>query len=125
MASEFHIDSAGTGAWHIGNPPDSRSVDVAQFNGIDISAQRARQLHQDDLEKFDLIIGMDRNNVKAILQKAPAAMRHKVHLFSDYAHGTQVDVPDPYYGGADGFTHVYNMLSAGCTSILEKLKSSE
>ncbi len=118
---EFEVASAGTGGWHVGNPPDPRSVDIARLNDIDISAQRARQLSVEDFHRFDLILGMDRSNVETILRRAPEDAYGKVHLFSRYAHDVEKDVPDPYYGGPDGFRNVYNMLSAGCSAILEKL----
>lgn len=118
---EFHIDSAGTGGWHAGDPPDPRSVEVAALNGIDISGQRARQFVLPDFDRFDLILGMDRNNVGRILQRAPEGARSKVHLFSNFASGAEKDVPDPYYGGPEGFQNVYQMLSTGCASVLEKL----
>lgn len=122
---QFHIDSAGTGGWHAGNPPDPRSVDVAAKHGIDISGQRARQVKRDDFERFDLILCMDEDNLARLSQSCPPAYRQKLHLFSQYANGTRKSVPDPYYGGEDGFLAVYNMLFAGCMSLLEKIDEDE
>ncbi|MNE19082.1 Low molecular weight protein-tyrosine-phosphatase YfkJ [compost metagenome] len=117
----FHVDSAGTGDWHAGNQPDPRSVEIAAQHGIDISGQRARQVKKDDFERFDLILCMDEDNLSRIMGSCPPGLRHKVHLFSQYASGTRTNVPDPYYGGKDGFLIVYNMLFAGCRSLLEKI----
>jgi protein-tyrosine phosphatase len=117
----FHVDSAGTGGWHAGNPPDPRSVAIAAQHGIDISSQRARQIKGDDFEHFDLILCMDDDNLSRVLQSCPQSLRHRVHLFSQYVVGTDDNVPDPYYGGEDGFLSVYNMLFAGCRSLLEKI----
>ncbi len=119
--NEFEIASAGTGGWHVGDPPDPRSVDIAAKHDIDINMQRADQITQAHFQKFDLILGMDRSNVAAMLSRAPADSASKIHLFSKFAHGTEHDVPDPYYGGPGGFESVYQMLSEGCASILERL----
>lgn len=116
-------DSAGTGAWHVGNPPDPRSVAVARQNGIDISDLRARQVVFDDFTRFDLVLAMDRNNLRDLRRLGPTSAAARIHLFSDFATGRTADVPDPYYGGPDGFEHVYNMLFTGCASLLEKLRA--
>jgi protein-tyrosine phosphatase len=116
------IDSAGTGGWHRGNPPDPRSIDVARAHGIDISRQRARQVSPQDFERFELILAMDDDNLNTLHQSCPVEHQHKLHLFSSYASGTRENVPDPYYGGDDGFLDVYNMLFDGCRSVLEKIE---
>ena len=116
----FRLDSAGTGAWHAGSPPDPRSIEIAARNGIDISAQRARKVARDDFRRFDLILGMDGSNVAELHDFAPGA-RDKIHLFLDYAAGTKKDVPDPYYGGADGFEKVYRMIREASEAMLSKL----
>ncbi|MGR6432911.1 low molecular weight protein-tyrosine-phosphatase [Rhizobium sp. PAMB 3182] len=120
-SARFAADSAGTGAWHQGDPPDSRSIAVARKHGIDISNQRARQVRPEDFETFDLILAMDRNNLDHLARIAPATPRLGIHRFSDYALGQPSDIPDPYYGGADGFETVYSMLLTGCASLVEKL----
>lgn len=121
----FHVDSAGTGGWHAGNPPDPRSMEIAARHGIDISGQRARQVNTDDFERFDLILCMDEDNLARLSQSCPPDLQHKLHLFSQYTHGTTHSVPDPYYGGADGFLTVYNMLFTGCKSMLEKMGADD
>lgn len=117
----FAIDSAGTGAWHVGNSPDPRSVATAARHGIDISDQRARAVSSADFESFDLLLGMDRSNVATLHSRAPATAAHKVHLFLDYAGIGRLDVPDPYYGGDDGFETVYRMLQEASDALAFKL----
>ena len=119
------IDSAGTGGWHEGEPPDRRSIAVAARHDIDLTALRARQVQASDFESFDLIIGMDKSNVANLHRIAPESAKDRIHLFSTLALDADWDVPDPYYGGPDGFEAVYQMLSEGCMSLAERLKSSE
>ncbi|BCH29994.1 protein-tyrosine-phosphatase [Mesorhizobium sp. L-8-10] len=107
---EFRIDSAGTGGWHAGSAPDPRSIAIAGRHGIDISGQKARRVRPDDFRHFDLILGMDRSNVEELKRLAPADSPGRVHLFLDYALGRDSDVPDPYYGGSEGFADVYRMI---------------
>ena len=119
----WRVDSAGTGSWHIGDPPDPRSILVAHKNGIDITQQRARQFSVNDFENFDWILAMDFQNKKDILYKARTPAHHqKVKLimeFSPYAH-TQ-DVPDPYWDD-DGFEKVYQMLNQAINAMIEKFQ---
>jgi protein-tyrosine phosphatase len=115
------VDSAGTGAWHVGDPPDRRSIAVAGAHGIDIANLRGRKIGIADFEAFDLILGMDRSNVRELRALAPAAA-DKVHLFMNYAVGRNDDVPDPYYESAHAFEALYQMLVAGCSSLLAKLE---
>jgi protein-tyrosine phosphatase len=117
-AAEFDIDSAGTGGWHQGNPPDPRSLAVAAAHGIDISKQRARRIVAADFDRFDLILALDRDNLRNLQKIVPAAAAARLHLFSRYAIGTDEDIPDPYYGGRDDFERVYTMLFNGCNSLL-------
>lgn len=119
--SAFLIDSAGTGAWHVGSPPDPRSIEIAARNGIDISTQRARKVAPDDFERFDLILGMDSSNVADLRAHAPGLRSGRIHLFLDYAGGHQRDIPDPYYGGPDGFAKVYRMIREASEAMLSKL----
>lgn len=115
----FDVDSAGTGGWHEGDPPDRRSIAVARRHGIDISNQRARKIRPEDFERFDVIVAMDRNNLAELTRIAPPGALERIHLFSNLAHGTAEDVPDPYYGDMDAFEAVYNMLFAGCSWLAE------
>ncbi|MET3731586.1 low molecular weight protein-tyrosine-phosphatase [Moheibacter stercoris] len=100
------VDSAGTGNWHVGNRPDKRSIAIAQKYGIDISTQRARQFSSKDFDQFDLIFAMDSSNYTDILELAKTdEHRSKVKLMLG-----EGNVPDPYYGGDDGFEHVFQLL---------------
>lgn len=117
-----HIDSAGTGAWHIGNAPDPRSIAIAAAHGVDISQQKARQVGHDDFAKFDLICAMDASNLKDLkaLRAAhkQADGRAKLKLLLDFAPEHKgADVPDPYYGGDDGFAHVWDLIGRAMPDI--------
>ena len=114
---ELRIASAGTGDWHVGNPPDERAQRHAKGRGYDLSAQRARQVRQSDFEEFDLILAMDRGHLRALERMAPPEARHKVRLFIP-----DRDVPDPYYGGPHGFEHVLDLVEAACRDLLQGLK---
>lgn len=119
-ALDWSVDSAGTGHWHVGNPPDPRSVAVAAAHGLDLSAQRARQVHWPDLEAFDLVLAMDTANRRDLLRLAESdAEREKVRLILDYvAPGEDRSVPDPYWDD-DGFERVYRMLDEACDRVLD------
>lgn len=116
------VDSAGTGGWHIGDPPDRRSIAVARKHGIDIARQRCRKVDANDFGAFDLILAMDRSNLANLSALAPPVAQHKLHLFLEYTQGIARDVPDPYYEGPEGFETVYNMLFDGCTSLAGRLE---
>ncbi len=119
---EFIVDSAGTGGWHAGEGPDKRSVTTAKGRGLDISKQKARQFKRTDFEDFDYIYVMDRSNLRDIMRLAPANFKHKVKMIMDELHpDLGVEVPDPYYGGPDGFENVYNMLDEACNIAASKI----
>lgn len=115
------IDSAGTGDWHQGGPPDPRSVETASGHDIDISAQRARQVTAEDFDRFDMIFAMDRSNEATLRARAPSSQHHKIFLFLEYTLGGRTDVPDPYHGGASGFEDVYQLLRQGCDELVSRL----
>jgi protein-tyrosine phosphatase len=124
LADRFTIDSAGTGAWHAGERPDGRSVQVAAEHGITLEG-RARQVTGADLRAFDVVVAMDRDNL-ANLQALSAETGGTAHLrllrsFDGRAEGE--DVPDPYYGGPQGFETVYHMVRSACEGLLEELRS--
>ena len=121
--NDFIVDSAGTGGWHAGEKPDKRSIAVAKQKGLDISQQKARQFSAKDFKEFDFIYAMDMSNYKNILSLAENEQdKTKVTLIlNELFPGENVEVPDPYYGGADGFENVYNMLDKACDVIAEKL----
>lgn len=122
VVSAISVDSAGTGAWHVGDPPDHRSIVVARRHGIDISGLQARKISRDDFESYDLILGMDRDNVRTLRQLAPPGTEGRISLFLEYAAGRDQDVPDPYYDGPEAFERLYQMLEAGCSSLLDRLE---
>ena len=124
LSQAIEIDSAGTGHWHAGSPPDPRSVAVAAANGIDISAQRARQVEPADFSRFNLILAMDRPVLARLQTIAPPSARLRIHLFLDLACGLQSDVPDPYYGEEAGFDDVYRMVRDASASLLARLVAS-
>ena len=121
---ENHIvDSAGTGAWHSGQLPDKRSVTTAKKRGLDITNQRARQFKVSDFDTFDYIYVMDNSNYKDVISLAPTEeSKSKVRLIlNEIFPNENVDVPDPYYGGDDGFENVFDMLDQACEAIARKL----
>lgn len=120
---KIFVDSAGTGAYHIGNLPDKRSIDVAKKYGIDITNQRARKFTVKDFDNFDFIYVMDKSNYQNILMLARnKADEIKVQMILNETHPNQnSSVPDPYYGGNQGFENVYKMLDEACEIISNKL----
>src|SRR5690554_1697821 len=120
------VDSAGTAAWHSGNLPDSRSIAIAQKNDIDLTDQRARLFLPEDFELFDHIYVMDQNNYKEVCRLAPNEKAlEKVQLILNEIHPDKnLEVPDPYYGGDDGFDDVFKMLDEACEKIKEKIENS-
>jgi protein-tyrosine phosphatase len=123
----FTIDSAGTSNYHIDELPDRRSIDVAKKHHIDITNQRGRQFTSEDFDEFDLIYAMDSSNYKNIIKLArtPEDMA-KVKLILDEIQNFNLkDVPDPYYGGVNGFEHVYQMLDLACQNIAQKITSNQ
>ncbi len=121
------IDSAGTDSYHIGDKPDKRSQAIAQKHGIDISYQRARQFIADDFDRFDKIYVMDRYNYDDVLFMTEKPKdRKKVEMILNVLDpGNNAGVPDPYYGGRDGFQKVYDMLDRACDIIAEQIEKSE
>ncbi|MBZ9989889.1 low molecular weight phosphotyrosine protein phosphatase [Mesorhizobium sp. BH1-1-5] len=124
QGKDLAIDSAGTGGWHAGEEPDRRSIAVAAEHGVDISGQRARKLRPDDFSRFDLILGMDRANVRDLKALAPQVARDRIHLYLDFATGKAVDVPDPYYDGAEAFASVYRMIREASEALAKRLEAS-
>jgi protein-tyrosine phosphatase len=120
---DCEIDSAGTGAWHAGKPPDPRMIHAAAARGIDISGQRARQVDTGDFYVYDMILAMDASNLADLREMAPADAEATVGAFLDFAEGG--DVPDPYYGGADGFGHVLDLIERAADGLVARLKADD
>lgn len=122
---QFLIDSAGTGGWHVGQEPDKRSIQTAKQRGLDITRQRGRQIQITDFETFDYIYVMDISNYKNVIALAPTEeAKSKVQMIlNELFPNENVDVPDPYYGGQNGFEQVFDMLDDACEIIAEKLKA--
>lgn len=115
------VDSAGTGAWHVGNPPDRRMTAAAAEDGLVLDGQ-ARQVTVDDFAEFDLLIAMDTSNRADLERLAPTmAAREQVRLFRDYAGETGQDVPDPYYGGPDGFREVVAIVRRAARGLVDAI----
>lgn len=117
------IDSAGTAAYHIGEPPDRRSIAAARRRGYDLSPLRARQVEPADFHAFDLMLAMDRPTLATLRHAAPPGARARIELFLAYATDLGVDeVPDPYYGRDDGFERVLDLVEAGARRLLARLR---
>ena len=124
LSDVISVDSAGTSGWHIGDPPDSRGQQAAAGRGYDLSAQRARQVAANDFDTFDYIIGMDSRNLADLSSMAPPASRVKVSMFLQFAPETgQREVPDPYYGGDDGFDAVLDLVEAASRGLLDDIRT--
>jgi len=120
LSDQFDIDSAGTGAWHVGELPDGRAAMVAERHGISLDS-RARQVEAEDLDRFDHILAMDRSNLHELQKMVDlSGAEVELHLLREYDPEQDGDeVPDPYYGGAGGFEHVYAMVRRSCEALLE------
>jgi len=116
------IDSAGTGGWHAGDPPDERMIRAAAGRGYDISRQRARQVELADFYSFDFLLAMDLRNQSDLLAMAPPNREGDIRLFLDFAQTKERETPDPYYGGASGFEHVLDLIEKGADGFLDYLE---
>lgn len=116
------VDSAGTGDWHIGEAPDPRMIKTAKNNGLDISMLRGRQFQAEDYDNFDRIYVMDQSNYQNVVRLAQTdEQKQKVELIlNEINPGSDSEVPDPYFGGDDGFSHVYNLLDSATDKIIQK-----
>jgi protein-tyrosine phosphatase len=124
LAERIHVDSAGTGDWHVGEAPDERAQQAAAQRGYDLSVLRARQIDADDFGRFDLIVAMDDANVSALQQRCPGAHREKIRLMMEFApQPSSRVVADPYFGGADGFEMVLDQCEAACAGLLDVLRA--
>ena len=116
------VDSAGTHAYHIGEPPDRRAAQAAARRGIDLTVQRARRVETGDFVRYDYLLAMDSSNLSDLLSICPDEHRTKVRLFLEFAASAGGDVPDPYYGGPQGFERVLDMVEEGALGLLEDIR---
>ena len=123
LAKHVEIDSAGTHAYHIGAPPDARAQQAARQRGIDLSGLRGRQATARDIEQFDYVLAMDRENHENLLAICPAGLEHKVQLFMEFAPTrSEKEVPDPYFGGPAGFDRVLDMIEDAAAGLLDDIQ---
>ena len=123
LRTRVHADSAGTGDWHVGSPPDRRAIDAARRRGYDLAALRARQVQVADFARFGWILAMDRVNLRELETLRPGGYAGHLGLFLDLAPGLGVrEVPDPYYGGPDGFERVLDLVEAASAALIERLR---
>jgi protein-tyrosine phosphatase len=126
LQERIEVDSAGTGGWHAGDPPDARATEAARARGIAL-AGAARQVGPEDFERFDMLVAMDRENLRDLLAMAPdedAAEKVRLLREFDAAAAGDLDVPDPYYGGARGFERVLDLVTAACRGLIDELRSA-
>ncbi|WP_232846428.1 low molecular weight protein-tyrosine-phosphatase [Amphritea pacifica] len=121
LAHLIEIDSAGTAAYHIGNPPDHRSAAAALQRGYDLSDLRARQAIAADFDHYDYVLAMDRENLSELRAICPASFKGHLGLFLDLAELDPREVPDPYYGGPSGFDHVLDLVEAASEALLDRI----
>ena len=134
LEREIELDSAGTGSWHIGSPPDRRARAAASARGISLEGA-AREVRSEDFDDFDLLLAMDSSNMEDLRRLAPSEQaRAKVRLLREFdpasaqrqpGEGNDLDVPDPYYGAAGGFEEVLDLVQAACAGLLERIRAGE
>jgi len=123
LLEHIEIDSAGTHAYHIGEPPDARAQAAARRRGIDLSALRGRRAEATDIERFDYVLAMDAENYENLLAICPLGLEHKVRLFLEFApERPEREVPDPYFGGDAGFDRVLDMIEEAAQGLLADLR---
>lgn len=123
LADRLRIDSCGTGHWHVGEPPDRRAQQAARERGYDLSALRARQVSPPDFQQFDYILAMDSENLANLKRMAPPEYAGHLGLFLDFAPGHEGEaVPDPYYGGDEGFSQVLDLIEQASEGLLNHLQ---
>ena len=121
LANSIAIDSAGTHAYHVGNPPDHRATQTASVRGFDMTDLRAREVEQSDYSAYDYIVAMDRDNLRLLQAACPADQLSRLSLMLSWGAGWGDEVPDPYYGGHEGFARVFDMLDDACQGLLKHI----
>lgn len=124
LSEQIEIDSAGTHSYHVGNPPDERSQQTAIRRGLDMSDLRARQAKSRDFDRFDLVLAMDRDNYAVLEGYTSSDTRDQLKLFMDFASDQwrTREVPDPYYGGANGFETVFDMVEDASQGLIDHIR---
>lgn len=124
LDAKYETDSAGTAAYHVGDPPDRRMRRVAAARGLEYNG-RGRQVARQDFDEFDLLIAMDTNNYADLMSRAPAPAQAKIRLMREFdpQAGGERSVPDPYYGGIEGFEDVYDLIERSCRGLLDSLEN--
>ena len=124
LADTIHVDSAGTHGYHLGEPPDSRSQAAARRRGIELGHLRAREVSVLDFERFDYIVALDRGHVRILNGFCPAGEEHRIRAMLEFAPNLPAtDVPDPYYGGAEGFEQVLDMIETAAAGLLAEIRA--
>ena len=121
QTERLHIDSAGTHAYHTGEPPDRRARAAAERRGMSLEGIRARRVTVEDFERFDFIIAMDEDNLERLRHEAPEEHQAKLRLFLEFGESTEREVPDPYYGGSAGFERVLDLVEEASRGLLGTL----
>ena len=121
LAESLQFDSAGTHSYHVGEPPDPRSQRAAKARGYDLSAQRARRVTEFDFAHFDLVLAMGGDHLAWLERACPPPHRHKLRLFLDFSKAGGSEVPDPYYGGMEGFDEVLDLVEDAVDGLLKEL----
>ena len=124
LSAQISVDSAGTGGWHVGDPPDGRAMRVGKERGYDLSAQRARQFQMSDFEKFDYVVAMDHSNFENLRRMVPEHFSGELGLMLDYAGRIGEEVPDPYYGGIEDYHHVFDLLKPAASGLLAHIRET-
>ncbi len=123
LTRQVEVDSAGTHAYHVGKPPDTRAMMTAERRGVDLSAQRARQVEPQDFHEFDYVLAMDDDNLMHLEMICPRDKRDKLRLFLEFAPKVKArQVPDPYYGGDSGFEQVFDLVEAAAEGVLADIR---
>ncbi len=125
LAGQVTTDSAGTHDYHIGAAPDVRAQAAAAKRGYDLSTLRARQVVAEDFQRFDYVLAMDEANLRILQKMCPQQYRHRIRLFMEFAADTATrEVPDPYYGGGQGFEEVLDLVEMAAQGLLDKIKNN-
>lgn len=125
LGARITSDSAGTHDYHVGEPPDPRTQAAAKRRGYELGELRARRVRREDFERFDYVLAMDESHMRQLERLCPREHRHKLKLFLDFAGGPPREVPDPYYGGPDGFERVLDLVERAAQGLLRHLDRND